>query len=658
MLRPVEMRQLSIIVPKAQLHNLLSYAGQDRSLHLVDVPKEKLPEGASSYEATGLLAEASSLKNRLAGLNSALAYASSSSEKLEAPLGSLEELASFLDKEASAIEQAVRQHEDAQGKLVAEQERLQEISRFLTGLEQVGVNIDTAERGFAAILAGEAPRENFQAVRRAIDTITYGNAIFAETGSGDKTRTFLAVFPNAFLEEARQASTSLGAKLEPSMTDLPSSPAEAKNSVKQKLDEVGLSSGRLSAEWKSYAQESGPRVRGLNTMTELFEARAKALAGASTTQSTVMLRAWVPVDRVQQFSEGASKSCDGLVSIHEEESGKEHGESVAEAAERSVGVEEGHHGSGNGAPSLVRVPSWGRPLQSVINNFGIPSYKETNPLVFMLFTYPVIYGLMFADFGQGLIFIALGFLFLRLRRKGAKMNDIVQMMANGAELFILLGVGITVFGVVFGDVFGFEHVLPIGPLFSPTEDFAHLQIFMVITLVIGVAHYTFGLTLSAYNKIHNKEYAEAFFGPICWIWFYLVGVYLIYRVVLANFKFGILFNDPISLGLAVVPLVLMGWKEGGIHAFEAFLSAPSNTFSYLRIWALNIADFYFKHALFIALGIGGAFLGNLLVMIIEGLIVFVQTLRLHWVEWFSKFYEGAGLGFAPYVEPTGWTVPA
>jgi vacuolar-type H+-ATPase subunit I/STV1 len=112
------------------------------------------------------------------------------------------------------------------------------------------------------------------------------------------------------------------------------------------------------------------------------------------------------------------------------------------------------------------------------------------------------------------------------------------------------------------------------------------------------------------------------------------------------------------LVLAVVPLILMGWKEGGLHAFEAFLSAPSNTFSYLRIWALNIADFYFKSALFTALGILGAVIGNLLVMIIEGLIVFVQTLRLHWVEWFSKFYEGAGLGFAPYTEPMGWIVPA
>src|SRR5262249_932912 len=127
LLRPVEMRQLSIIVPKAQLHNLLSYAGQDKSLHLVDVPKDDLPEGVAGYEATTMLAEAASLKNRLSGLTSALGNGSVDAEKIAAPLSSLEELASFLDKETISVEQAVRQHEDAQGKLVAEQERLEEI---------------------------------------------------------------------------------------------------------------------------------------------------------------------------------------------------------------------------------------------------------------------------------------------------------------------------------------------------------------------------------------------------------------------------------------------------------------------------------------------------------------------------------------------------
>jgi len=658
------MRQLSVIVPKTQLHNLLSYAGQDKSLHLVDVPKNDLPEGVAGYEATTLLTEAASLKNRLAGLTSALGTSIVDAEKIAAPLGSLEELASFLDKETVSVEQAVRQHEDAQGKLVAEQQRLDEISRFLTGLEHVGVTIDTGGTGFATILAGEAPRENLQAVRKSLENVTYGNTIFAETGSGDKTQTFLAVFPAAFMEEARQATTSLGAKLEPSMTDLPSDPAEAKKSVKQKLDELGQSNERLGAEWKSYSVEAAPYVKGLNILTELFEARGKALAGSSATQSTIMLRAWVPADRVQQFTDGAAKSCDGLVSIHDEHQvQKMHVESAGEEAEKSLGATEDHSES-KGIPSLVRISSWGGPLQSVINNFGIPSYGETNPLLFMFVSYPIIYGMMFGDLGEGLVFVALGFVLLNMKRKKTKVPDIVQLIVNGAELVILLGIGIAVFGLVFGDFFGFEtSSFGLPALFSPTEGalaghIANLKEFMVIVLLFGVAHITFGLSLSVYNKIHLKEYSEAVFGPICWIIFYLSGVYLVAAFARSNFSFSAITDNPLVLATVVIPVLLMGWKEGGLHAFEAILSSASNTFSYLRIWALNIADFFFKYALFTAGGIPGAIGGNVLVMIIEGLIVFVQTLRLHWVEWFSKFYEGAGLGFAPYVEPTGWIVPA
>ena len=507
------------------------------------------------------------------------------------------------------------------------------------------------------MLAGEAPRESIKSVQKDLSLVTYGHLIFVATGSADKTQTFLAVFPSAFQEEARQTATSLGSRLEPSWTELPTDPSLARTKIDLKLQELEETSKQLDQERESLKKTFGARVKTLNLLSELLEVRARALAGSSTTAATYMFQAWVPEDRIQQFTDGASKACDGLVSVHTEGPKTETAVHNNSKSEKTVEHQDDFGQDETKAPSLVRIPSWGGPLQSIINNFGIPSYGETNPFVFMIFSYPIIYGLMFGDFGQGLIFIAIGFLFLRMRRKGTKMSDIVQMLANGAELFILLGIGITVFGIVFGDFFGFEHVLPIGPFFSPTADFAHLQQFMVITLFIGVAHYTFGLSISVANKVHKREYSEAFFGPVCWAWFYLMGVYLISKVVLANFKFSIILKDPISLSLTIIPLVLLGWKEGGLHAFEAFLSGPSNTFSYLRIWALNIADFYFKSALFTAMGILGAVIGNLLVLIIEGLIVFVQTLRLHWVEWFSKFYEGAGTAFAPYTEPTGWIVP-
>ena len=669
------MRQLSIIVPKRQLHNLLAYAGQDKSLHLVEVPKEKLPEGANPYEAAALLTGSSSLRNRIGVLTSSVGDSSSVQERLEAPLGSLEELAEYVDKEVAKLEQIVRQHEDSKGRMSVEREKAQELSRFLAGLESIGVSLDTVSgKGFAAVLVGEAPRESIQAVQRALDSVTFGNAIFAISSSQDKSQTFLAIFPSAFLEEARQAATALGSKVEPAWEDLPTDPKEARKIVEARLEQVKQSSKQLEQEGGVLAKELGPNVKGLAVLSDVLEARARALSGSSTTQETIMLRAWVPEDRVQQFTDRASKACGGLLSIHIENPTQTAAHSRRQ--ELKVNDEAGNQSS---PPTLVRVPGWTRPLQSIINNFGIPSYNEMNPLPLMIVSYPLIYGLMFGDLGQGPLFIVFGLLFLRLKRKGAKIpfGDIGQLIVGSAELMILLGVGITIFGFVFGDFFGFETATLFGlqPIFSPTEgalagQIQRLQYFMVIVLYFGVAHYTLGLGLNAYQKIRRHDYSEAFFGPICWAWFYLAFVYLVAKFVLAGYKFSALLNGPLviavlPIALFLVPFGLFISKEGPLEGLEAFTSIGSNTLSYLRIWALNIADFFVKVALFTAgslggpaLAIVGAIFGNLLVMVIEGLIVFVQTLRLHWVEWFSKFYEGSGLPFSPYQEPVSWIVQA
>jgi len=373
-----------------------------------------------------------------------------------------------------------------------------------------------------------------------------------------------------------------------------------------------------------------------------------------------MLRGWVAEDRVQRLTDGASQACNGLVSVHVEKG--QAGHEVSHGASLENGPEPKEHQT---PPTLVRVPGWTKPLQSVIDNFGIPSYNETNPLVFMIFTFPLIYGLMFGDFGEGPLFLALGLFLLWLKRRKVKIFEIGQLFVNGAELIVMLGIGITIFGFLFGDFFGFEAQAVFGfrPFFNPNEgafastpDISHLLIYMSVILLFGVGHYLSGLVISTYNKVRNHEIKHAFYGPISWAWFYVIFIYLAAQVVISGYKFGVLLQNPALLVLLFIPMGIMAVKEGPLEFFEVFISAGSNTLSYLRIWALNLADFAIKFAFFTSFGIAGAVAGNLLVMILEGLIVFVQTLRLHWVEWFSKFYEGSGSSFAPYREPTSWTV--
>ena len=661
MLRPETMRQVSIIVAKDELPNLLSYAGREQMIHLMTIEDEQLPPGATPFEATSLLSKSATIRNRISALAAALEQVEVQPEKIEAPIHNIDELALFLDQETSKLEGSVRQLEESQGKLLADKERTSELSRFLSGLEAVGMPLGTiGGSGFLVTLAGECARESTVSIQRDLDELTYENLIFVITHSAERTQTFLAIFPRAFEDDAKQAATALGAKVEEPWAGLPSDPKEAKKFTDSRLAEIEDVARKLDHQRELLTKEYGPRLKTLEYLTEILEARSRAISNSSTTESTYMLRGWVAEDSVQTLAEGAAQACNGLVSVHVESTQDEN--KLSHGGSLENGLETKEHQT---PPTLVRVPGWSTPLQSVIDNFGIPSYHETNPLVFMILTFPLIYGLMFGDFGEGPLFLALGLFLLWLKRRKVKIFEIGQLFVNGAELIVMLGIGITIFGFLFGDFFGFESQAVFGfrPFFNPNEgafaatpDISHLLIYMSVILLFGVGHYLSGLAISIYNKVRNHEIKHAIYGPISWAWFYVIFIYLAAQVVISGYKFGVLLQNPALLVLLFIPMGIMAVKEGPLHFFEVFISAGSNTLSYLRIWALNLADFAIKFAFFTSFGIAGAVAGNLLVMILEGLIVFVQTLRLHWVEWFSKFYEGSGLSFAPYREPASWTV--
>jgi V/A-type H+-transporting ATPase subunit I len=649
------MQQVSIIVAKDQLPSLLAYAGSKKLFHLTEIEDDNVPEGAKRYEALELQAKSSTIRNRITTLTTALKVSESSFEKLDAPLNNIEALTKFLDEETMRLEHSVRQIEDAEGKLQTDKEQASELSRFISGLEGLGVSLDAiAGRGFLTSLVGEASTETVPLLQKELDQITHGDVIFAITNTSEKTQTFLALFPAAFQEDAKQATSALGAKLGPPWTGLPTDPKKAKQAIDLQLANIEIEAKSLEEKRARTAKEYGPRIKALATLSEILEARTRALGGSSTTESTILLQAWIPKAKTKEISEDVSKATGGLASTHLEETRSR----THHATEEPASAQDPE------PPTLVKTPGWTRPLQSIVDNFGIPSYSETNPTPFMILTFPLIYGLMFGDIGEGLLFLAFGFFLLYLKRKKAKVFEIGQIFVNGAELVIMLGIGATIFGFVFGDFFGFDPPIPgYHAIFSPTAgafdkipNTTNLILYMEFVLFFGVAHYLSGLGISAYNKIRNHEYRHALLGPISWIWFYSMFIYAAVLVVTSGFKFSVLLANPLIPILVFVPLGLMGYGEGGLHVMEAFIGAGSNTLSYLRIWALNLADFAVKFA-FASFGIGGIIAGNALVMILEGLIVFVQTLRLHWVEWFSKFYEGTGHAFAPYQEPMSWIVP-
>ena len=286
MLRPETMHQVSIVVAKDELPNLLSYAGREQMIHLMTIEDEQLPPGATPFEATSLLSKSATIRNRITALAAALEQVEVQPEKIEAPIRNIDELALFLDQETSKLEGSVRQLEESQGKLLADKERTSELSRFISGLEAVGMPLGTIGRsGFLVTLAGECARESTVSIQRDLDELTYGNLIFVITHSAERTQTFLAIFPRAFEDDAKQAANALGAKVEEPWVELPPDPKEAKEFADARLAEIEDGAKKIDHQRELLTSEYGPRLKTLEYLTEILEARSRAISNSSTTPS-------------------------------------------------------------------------------------------------------------------------------------------------------------------------------------------------------------------------------------------------------------------------------------------------------------------------------------------------------------------------------------
>ena len=357
MIRPERMQQVSIIVAKDQLPNLLAYAGSKRLFHLTEIEDDKIPEGARRYEALELQAKSSTMKNRITTLNTALKVNGATPEKLDAPVNKIDALTRFLDEETVKLEHSVREVEDAEGKLQTEKDQASELSRFISGLENVGVSLDAiAGQGFLTSLVGEASIETVPSIQKELDRITQDNLIFAITNTSDKTQTFLAIFPSQFQENAKQATSALGAKIGPPWTGLPSDPRKAKEAIDLRLENVEKEWKNLEEKRTAIASEYGPRIKSLGTLSEILDARTKALEGSSSTESTILLQAWVPKAQAKTVAEDVSKATGGLASVIPEETSSpvHHSTEAPESAKES------------NPPTLVKTPGWTRPLQSIV----------------------------------------------------------------------------------------------------------------------------------------------------------------------------------------------------------------------------------------------------------------------------------------------------
>ncbi len=315
-------------------------------------------------------------------------------------------------------------------------------------------------------------------------------------------------------------------------------------------------------------------------------------------------------------------------------------------------------------PTILRNAAFFKPFESIVSMFGLPSHDEMDPTKFVTVTFILMFGFMFGDVGQGILIALLGG-FLYWFRKS---------MLGGVMLYA--GMSSTVFGFLYGSVFGNEEVLHAVWL-SPIASAENINTLMFIAIGYGAFIVLLSMGFNMYNAIRTRDWGRLLFdrNGLAGLLFY--GGIL--AIVLNTLRTGNLKLTGIILAVVIIlPLLLMLLKEplehlvkrkrplfpaskgmyfteAGFELFETILGFISNTISFIRIsaFAMNHAGFSLAvwtlyHMMnFSVGGVITLILGNLMIMVLEGMIVGIQCLRLEFYESFGRFYRGEGYPFHP-----------
>jgi V/A-type H+-transporting ATPase subunit I len=327
-------------------------------------------------------------------------------------------------------------------------------------------------------------------------------------------------------------------------------------------------------------------------------------------------------------------------------------------------------------PVLLRHPWWLRPFEMLVSAYGLPKYQELVPTLFLALSYLVMFGMMFGDLGHGAV---LGIAGLSLFRAGRsqKLRDVGLLLWFGG----LASMG---FGIIYGSCFGLEFFKAYALWHDPLD--GNPMTLMYGAMGVGIVMISLGLILNIINCFQRGDIIGGLLDK-----FGLVGVLFYWGALGLITKFAVLQSHglvswAIMLFLGV-PLV--GWAvkspleyfarrrasqpvapggglfvaitESLVGTFEAGLSYLANTISFVRLAAYAMSHAALLVAVFIMaaevkrcpVGGGGlsvliVILGNLVAIVLEGIIASVQALRLEYYEFFGKFFSGRGQAFQPF----------
>ena len=428
----------------------------------------------------------------------------------------------------------------------------------------------------------------------------------------------------------------------------------AETSERQREDK-SVESKKLNAEVNALANEYASDLVVIEAVVKEERSMLQAEQGFPRTETAVLVSGWAP-----------SSDAAGMKTRVRQITGNRC--AIKTSAADGLAEEQ--------TPVLLRHARLLRPFEMLVCAYGLPNYHELEPTLFVALSYLLMFGIMFGDAGHGAVLATAGLVALLAAH--------TEKRRNLGLLLLLGGCSSMVFGLIYGSCFGLPALKRYALWHDPLEGDPMLLMYGAIG--IGVVMISLGLVLNIINRFRRGDVIGGFLDK-----FGLVGVLFYWGVLVLIAKFTAIQSRGLVALAAILFLVvpILGWaikepikflahrysgrapEPGGgflvalteslVGAFEAVLSYLANTISFVRLAAYAMSHAALLVAAFMMADVVRQFpaggdilsvlviiLGNLVALVLEGIIASVQALRLEYYEFFGKFFSGTGRPFEPF----------
>ncbi len=619
MLATERMKRVTVIGPKSVMDRAVKELHGLKAIHVTDHSKGELElDIGSPFERADRLSE---LLVTVRAISSALGV-SGRKELINGfravgmkNLAGMNKAVKRLNSEVNRILADVKGAEDRLKRLGLKETQLSYIKKLGLGLDAfsdyrslayfVGTVKDAQKLGKSLLVVTDK-FELFSAEEK--EKLGFVIALFIE--SGKKAEAVEVLASNGFTEiplaEVKGLTGSVSAAVEAANKE--------KSRLEKRIEADEKALARLNVKWHDFLLLSEQLLAA-----ELEKAEAPLRFAVS--KSAFVIQGWVPAGELETLEATLSKATGGRIFVEAEY--PHHSEKV---------------------PVKLANPEPARPFEFFMRLYSLPKYDEIDPTLFTFITFPLFFGFILGDVGYGLVTF---FLLLWLREKFPSASGLVNVLIPASVSSIF-------FGFLFGEVFGFEAAF--GMEFPRLISRVHeINAMLIAAVAIGVLHINLGFVLGFINERKHKGLFKAFAVKLSWI-FLQISVALIALSAMGKI------NVPVYVGVVAavvsIALIYIGESVRGIVELPGLLS---NILSYARLMAVGLSsvslavvinemakDIANTGGISVVAAVVVLFTGHTMNLALGLFGSFLQSLRLHYVEFFTKFFEGGAIPFRPF----------